>query len=304
MHLCSMHQQVSVTMGDCDGAFSEPPAAAILGFGRLGCRIAAELMLLGSEVAVYDLDLAKLGPHKGKESIDKTVMDVLHEEPSLLTEAGMQLPRRDSKSPWKFYANDAGRSVRWANTIADAVKGAAIVIESVPDSREIKRKVFSEAHKAAPTAFLATSTLSIPLAELCELVLRDIENPSGCEPVIGMRFMWPVTFISFVEITLTSKQISDGTQDRVLSFLQQWGKAAFKCDVQGAVSGSTHPADTVGGTNVSAWAAWQLGANRLRLDQMAARKRQVIEARLRKAHHEGAGSVAALTPALVYGEAS
>jgi hypothetical protein len=42
--------------------------------------------------------------------------------------------------------------------------------------------------------------------------------------VIGLRFLWPVVFVPFLEITLTASQSAGPTRRQVLDLLGYWHK--------------------------------------------------------------------------------
>lgn len=274
-----------------NGENGEMPSAAVIGAGYLGARIVAELLLLGSNVAVYDRGLADRGAKNGQVELDRVVTAVLHEcqAQGLLQEAGMR--PHAGKCPYSPYDGESPRRAQLCTTVKAAVASANIVIEAVPDNLDIKRDVFAEAVSAAPNGvLLATSTLSLSLAKIQEA----IANPGSPAPrVVGLRFLAPVVFVPFVEITLTAAQVNgDLHEDReaLLGVLHRWGKIAFVCDVQGAAEGSSTSCELEDGLE-----SLRRSAARLRLDATTAQRRQTAEARLRRAHRDGPLAVAALT---------
>jgi len=264
--------------------------AAVIGAGYLGARIVAELLLLGTRVSVYERGLAARGPHEAQEALDATVAGVLMDchRQGLLDLAGMKPPPRGGHGPWVPLEGQRPRTARWCPSVQEAVHGAHVVVEAVPDDLGIKRTVFSEALAGAPPGvLLATSTLSLPLAKLQAAVQRPGEKPPR---VVGLRFLAPVVFVPFVEVTLTAAQERGEDGEALLGLLGRWGKNAFVCDVQGAVDSRGN--DFFEGI--------QRSAARLRLDPATARRRQAGEARLRRAHRMGAEEVARLSPAELF----
>mmetsp|Transcript_81752 Transcript_81752/g.243803 ORF Transcript_81752/g.243803 Transcript_81752/m.243803 type:complete len:428 (+) Transcript_81752:47-1330(+) len=279
--------------GSCQSARGQLPVAAVIGTGFLGARIVAELLLLGSRVSVYERNLADRGSQEGQAAINSLVTEVVQmcNRQGLLELAGMTRPP-ESGGPWAPYEGEEPREARWCASIAEAVRGADIVIEAVPDTTGIKTGVLSEALRAAPPGvLLATSTLSLPLVRLQKAV-ADAALPAGrggaknLPCVVGLRFLAPVVFVPFVEVTLTAAQKNGEEEEKLLSVLGRWGKNAFNCDVQGAVEGR-------GGNDF--FEGIQRSAQRLRLESGVAARRQAGEARLRRAHHEGPQAVAALS---------
>jgi len=85
----------------------------------------------------------------------------------------------------------------------DGVARADLVIEAVPESLELKRKVFSAAEqRMKETAILATNTSSIPLEELREGLARP-------ERLVGIHFFNPVSRMQLVEIVRHDKTSED-----------------------------------------------------------------------------------------------
>jgi len=272
-----------------------PPRAAVLGAGYLGQRIAAELLLLGSEVCVFDAALATSEHEPPQALLDKAIHQVLREcaREGLLELAGVAAPASSSSRPWVPYQGEGPRFARFCLSVAEAAADADIVIEAVPDSMQIKTRVFAEALSSArPNVFLATSTLSIPLAQLQDSVweaAKAVRGPQAPAPrVVGLRFLVPVTFIPFVEMTLTADQMKGDDFRELTSLLESWSKSAFQCDVQGAVDGKSFE------DNRSE--ALTRATRRLRLDEKTALRRQQAEARLRQVRRAGGLALAALRP--------
>lgn len=268
----------------------DTPVAAIIGMGFLGTRIAAEMLLLGTKVQVYDRELAALGKQEGQQRLDAQVWKVIAEceQSGLLSVAGAKLPPRNS-GPWQLHRDEEPARAMWSANIAEACQGVDIVIEAVPDIMDIKTSVFREAVSAAPQeALLATSTLTIPLASLHEKVAEGLGDGTRSlveARLLGLRFLAPVVYIAFAEVTVTSAQAGLGCRDRVLDLLNVWGKSAFACDVQGAADG----------VEADGSQASNFGFARLRLDTETASRRQAIEAKVRGAHREGPEAVAGLS---------
>jgi len=277
------------------GSGSPPPAAAVVGAGYLGQRIAAELILLGSTVAVHDTRLALTGAKRAQEALDMAVHQVLLEckEDELLESAGLAPLPKTPGTPWEPLPGQGARHARFCMSIAEAVADVDIVIEAVPDDLAIKREAFAQAVAAArPSTLLATSTLAIPLRSLRDAVVQTAEA-KGCTSraprLIGLRFLSPVTFIPFVELTLTADQMQGDDFRDLAAILERWSKEAFHCDVEGVVDGASLEDDRS--------MALTRAVQRLRLDAGTAKRRQKAEARLRQVRRAGSLALAALRPA-------
>lgn len=97
-------------------------------------------------------------------------------------------------------AQSADASLVVAGSIADAVTGAAAIIESVVESEPVKATVLREAAQAAdPDALLATNTSTFSIARLA----------GGCPGrLVGMHFFNPAEKMRLVEVA-----IADGVPD-------------------------------------------------------------------------------------------
>jgi len=285
------------------GLEQPPLRVAIIGAGYLGARIAAELLILGSDVSVYDRDLARFGA-KAQAMLNGKINSIISEceHTGLLTLAGMTNP--SGNEPWRPFEGEPPRRALCCNSVGEASKDADIVLEAVPDHLEIKRDVFVEAVATArPGVLLATNTLSLPLAKLQSAVdeaLRKSGQQKQGAPVprvVGLRFLAPVVFVPLVEVTLTPGQVAG--QDRVdlLNLLLRWRKSAFQCDVQGAAGDGRDD----GADQFMDFRSLRCNIVRLRLDPKTAGRRQIAEAKLRKAHRAGPAAMAALSPEEVFG---
>lgn len=237
-------------------------------------RIAAELLLLGVRVSVYDRNVPE------QEELDKKVLSVIRcecEASGLLDLAGLRRPP-SAGGPWTMREGEAPRQVRCCSSVQEAVDNADVVFEAVPDDLQIKTDVFVKAVAAAPAnVLLATNTLTLPLKGLQRAVYaavgaRLLEAPR----IVGLRFLAPVCFVPFCEITLTDEQMRGRDYADLMELLSRLRKTAFKCNVQGAVE----DAQSAGSTATS---RVKCGFSRIRLDLSAARRRQQVEAKLRRA---------------------
>lgn len=266
-----------------------PPRACVIGAGFLGQRIIAELLLLGSEVAVFDTGLSRLPLEEAQKKVNADVCRVLLEcaEDGLLQKAGVVPPPDVGLDAWVPYDGEPPRAARMCASIGEAAAEAEIVIEAVPDSLAIKKAVFVEAARMGPrNALLATNTLSVPLARLSAAVA---EGGIAAPRVVGLRFLAPVVFIPIVEVTLTQEQMQGPDRVDLLALLQRWRKSAFHCDVQDAAgNGVENPFDERLG-------AMHRSLQRFRLNTKTASRRQAAEARIRLAHRLGPEAVAELT---------
>jgi 3-hydroxyacyl-CoA dehydrogenase/enoyl-CoA hydratase/3-hydroxybutyryl-CoA epimerase len=92
----------------------------------------------------------------------------------------------------------------------EGVRAADLVIEAVPETLELKRKVYAATEpKMRPGAILATNTSSIPLEEL----RKGLQRP---DHFVGLHFFNPVSRMQLVEVV---------SQDQVLPDVLAKGRA-------------------------------------------------------------------------------
>ena len=101
---------------------------------------------------------------------------------------------------------------------ADAAMGGAdLVVEAVPESLELKRKVLAGMGRAAPArAMLATNTSSLPLATLADVV-------PGPSRFIGLHFFNPPHLMRLVEIVV-ARETSPETVAQARDLVRSLGK--------------------------------------------------------------------------------
>jgi 3-hydroxybutyryl-CoA dehydrogenase len=117
-----------------------------------------------------------------------------------------------------------------ATTEMGDLRSAALVVEAVTESVEVKSKVFRALDElCGPETILASNTSSISITKLGAFTKRP-------EKVIGMHFMNPVPVMKLVEI-IRGIATSDETYTRVRELSEKMGKTALECnDMPGFVS--------------------------------------------------------------------
>ena len=85
----------------------------------------------------------------------------------------------------------------------EGVRAADLVIEAVPETLELKRKVYAATEpKMRPGAILATNTSSIPLEEL----RKGLQRP---DHFVGLHFFNPVSRMQLVEVVSQDQALPD-----------------------------------------------------------------------------------------------
>jgi len=101
--------------------------------------------------------------------------------------------------------------------VTEAVEGAEIVVEAIPEDVELKRRVWRAVGEvAAPDTILATNTSSISITRLAAEVPRP-------ERFIGMHFMNPVPVMRLVEV-IRGYQTDEATTQSVIAIAKALGK--------------------------------------------------------------------------------
>ncbi len=112
---------------------------------------------------------------------------------------------------------DGIAAVEYVNSITDAAAEADLVIESVPESLELKRAVLAEAERSAPSdVVIATNTSSLPLESLAQA----LERPHR---FLGLHWFNPAHLIPLVEVVPTSAT-EPGVVEWSLALLTELGK--------------------------------------------------------------------------------
>ncbi|OBQ73606.1 5-formyl-3-hydroxy-2-methylpyridine 4-carboxylate 5-dehydrogenase [Mesorhizobium erdmanii] len=150
---------------------------AIIGLGTMGPGMAARLARGGLQVVAYDVAPAAIERARSILGIAEGVLDSL----------GVTSP-----------ASGAG-TVRFTDDIADAVSGADLVIENVPENISIKADVYRAIDGLiGPETLVASDTSGIPITKL----QAHISHP---ERMVGMHWSNPPHIIPMIEVIAGEK---------------------------------------------------------------------------------------------------
>jgi|AntRauTorcE11897_2_1112592.scaffolds.fasta_scaffold01849_6 3-hydroxybutyryl-CoA dehydrogenase len=159
--------------------------AAVIGGGTMGNGITHIFAMNG--IPVYLVETSQDLAEKALSTIDKNLERMVKKE------------KIDSAK--KVQTMD---SITIFIDIEKAVQEVDLVIEAVPESFELKKKIFSQVDKAAPDhTILATNTSSISITKIAATTSRP-------EKFIGMHFFNPVPVMKLVEI-VKGFETSDAT---------------------------------------------------------------------------------------------
>ena len=104
--------------------------------------------------------------------------------------------------------------------LAEALAQADVVVEAVPETLELKQKIFSEIDALTPPeVLLASNTSSLPITRIAESTARP-------ERVVGLHFFNPVHLMPLLEI-VRGERTSDEAIARALVLSDALGKEAI-----------------------------------------------------------------------------
>jgi 3-hydroxybutyryl-CoA dehydrogenase len=152
----------------------EPPTVFVVGAGLMGAGIAAQSALAGYPVVLEDIseELAARGLERARRAIDHAAS------------RGEVDPARRERALGRL-------------STAVGIGGAAssgVVVEAAPEDLGLKRKLFAELERVAPSdALLASNTSSLPIGSIG----RDLTDPGR---LVGLHFFNPVLQMALVEL--------------------------------------------------------------------------------------------------------
>ena len=170
---------------------------AVIGAGTMGHGIAQVAAMAGCEVWLTDANAAALDAARAKvqANLDKGV------------------------ARGKVDADVAASTMERLHTgsLAEGVPGADLVVEAVPESLQLKQRLFRDVDGLAPShAILATNTSSLSVATIASAVA----DPGR---VVGMHFFNPVHIMKLLELIQ-----AEGTRDDVVAAAKAFGERIGK----------------------------------------------------------------------------
>lgn len=149
---------------------SEIKKAAVIGTGTMGPGMGAVLERGGIEVTMFDVSEEALDKARQGVEIARGILDRL---------GGNKVE---------------GGSIAFHTDMDEALQGADVVLEAVPEKLEIKKEVFAKFEQVvAPDAILTSNTSGIPITKIAE----GLEHP---ERVVGMHWSNPPALIPMIEV--------------------------------------------------------------------------------------------------------
>jgi 3-hydroxybutyryl-CoA dehydrogenase len=121
-----------------------------------------------------------------------------------------------ASAPIESVADVARRRIE-LTTELDAIAGAALVVEAVPEDLQLKLGVMRAIDSAVgPETIVASNTSSIPIAELAQVLAAP-------ERMLGLHFFSPVPVMTLVEVVV-ALDTSDDTLAAAKAFVERIGK--------------------------------------------------------------------------------
>jgi 3-hydroxybutyryl-CoA dehydrogenase len=177
---------------------SEIKSVTVVGAGTMGHGIAQVAAAGGAEVHLHDVSDEAIG--KGLEAV-RVNLDKGVEKGKVTEEQREATLSRLSAAP----------------ELAIAAAESDLIVEAVPESIDLKRKIFESADRAAPPhALLASNTSSLPIAAIAAATQRP-------ERVVGMHFFNPVHLMALLEV-VRAERTADETVRAAVEFGRRLGK--------------------------------------------------------------------------------
>ncbi|MEZ4563107.1 MAG: 3-hydroxyacyl-CoA dehydrogenase family protein [Thermomicrobiales bacterium] len=180
------------------------PTVAVVGAGTMGRQIAALIATSGREVAMWD----------AMPEMVAAARERIRQETETLPALPRYAHHQFTVEPPADIDGMVAR-IRMAESLADALGGADLVIEAVREDLETKRALFAEMSRLAPGAILATNSSSIPSS----LIASAAADPGR---VLNTHFFAPIWSRPMLEI-MSSGETSGEVLDQVAQFGRSLG---------------------------------------------------------------------------------
>jgi len=175
---------------------------AVLGAGTMGHGIAQVTAMAGHDVIVRDIETEYV--ENGLESIEDNL------------EGGIE---RDKIS--REEADAALERLSGTTDLAEAVEGADLVVEAVPEDIDLKTSTMADVEELVDDeTVIATNTSSLSITEIASAAENDGR-------VIGLHFFNPVHIMELVEIV-----VAEQTDDETLEFAHEYIEDIDKTPVE------------------------------------------------------------------------
>jgi len=169
----------------------------VLGSGVMGHGIAQVSAMAGYNVVLRDIEQSFLD--KAMEKIKWSLSKLVEKQKLSQTEAD------------KIFAQ-----ITPVVDLKQALKGADLLIEAVPEDMNLKKKVYTEVDSFAESKTLyASNTSTLPISEMAALTSRP-------DRFIGLHFFNPPQLMPLVEV-IPGEKTSGNMVDMAMGFVQKVG---------------------------------------------------------------------------------
>ena len=183
----------------------------VLGSGVMGHGIAQVSAMAGYNVVLRDIEQSFLD--KAMEKIKWSLSKLVEKQ---------KLSQADAD---KIFAR-----IMPVVDLKQALKGADLLIEAVPEDMNMKKKVYTEVDSfAEPKTLYASNTSTLPITEIAALTSRP-------DRFIGLHFFNPPQLMPLVEV-IPGGRTGDAMVEMAMGFVQKVGKQPVLCkkDVAGFI---------------------------------------------------------------------
>ncbi|MHC3439310.1 3-hydroxyacyl-CoA dehydrogenase family protein [Natrialbaceae archaeon A-gly3] len=171
---------------------------AVLGAGTMGHGIAQVTAMAGHDVIVRDIEDEYV--QNGLDSIEENLEGGIEREKVTREEADAALERLSGTTD-----------------LAEAVEGADLVVEAVPEDIDLKTDTMEDVEELADDdTIIATNTSSLSITEIASAAEQDSR-------VIGLHFFNPVHIMGLVEIVV-AEQTDEATLEFAHEYVEDIGK--------------------------------------------------------------------------------
>ena len=171
--------------------------AAVVGLGAMGPGLVEAFAQAGWQVTAYDAN------PEAAANCAKVIEGILE----IMAEFGLILPTE---------AKDVAARIDYAQSLEAAVRDARIIVEAVPENRQIKRDVFEQIDRCAPAGSLIWSNTST-------LDIYKLTPPGRMGETIIAHWFAPPHIIPLVEV-VKGAETRPATVETTVDVLKELGK--------------------------------------------------------------------------------
>lgn len=177
---------------------------AVLGAGIMGSGIAQLAAMAGDEVVARDVSVQQL--ERGRAAVDRSLARFVKSN---------KLAKQD--------ASGARKRIAWTEDLEEALDGADVIVEAVPEVLDLKHRVWEEVAGLAPEgALLGTNTSQLSITTIAT-ALGD-----GAPRLVGIHFFNPPVMMRLMEV-VAGLRTRPEVLDRARAFGVHLGREVVLC---------------------------------------------------------------------------